>query len=79
MLQFNVAKKPTQFNPLPAIITILGKQLKPTVRGDYPYDCADKDKYPSAMIYKGDGCWTHEYADDFKTATFGGFGLGVLK
>jgi hypothetical protein len=31
--------------------------------GAYPYDCILKDKYPRAMIYMSDHCWTADIAD----------------
>ena len=48
---------------LPASIVIYGKTLTQAGRGAYPYDCADKRLYPNAMVYKGDGCWTHEKSE----------------
>jgi hypothetical protein len=42
-------------------IAVYGNVLKPVGRGKYPYDCLAKDKWPDAMIYRGDGCWDHEY------------------
>lgn len=45
--------------PYPETITRYGKQLHAKGKGEYPYECICKDKYPNAMIYENDsGGWT---------------------
>ena len=50
------ASDPTTY---PRSIVCFGERLHAVGLGAYPYDCRAADLYPDAMIYRGDGTWTH--------------------
>ncbi|MGI4873160.1 MAG: hypothetical protein ACRYFX_18525 [Janthinobacterium lividum] len=43
----------------PETVTVDGETLVQAGIGAYPYECRAKDKYPTAMVYKGPNSWLH--------------------
>lgn len=59
VLQVNFGDFKVKTNQYPEAIQYPnGKILYKKGIGEYPYNCPQKDKYPDAMIYEGNGSWS---------------------